>query len=348
MPNDALPGGPGVLTLDSADLAEQGGAEGIDAGRLARAAAAAAINQTHDDIGATLQPVVEPDVVILPEGTQPAVETQQQQQPVETADEEVLSLEEIEGALSEAGIDLGISAKDLPKELLPQYQKLVAAAVDVAQDALTKQLEAWQVKQAYQAFSDQLKNAPDKMLLALAFNQPEIWKQVSQIMEESNADPRIKASWQRELDSEAKYMEAKRIEQANQQRYQEEKGRQVIAATRRAARLHGVNFATAENVVALAVKANNGDLDTAEVDGLVASLKGTAPQKPSPKAVTPAKVAVLKTAPQGQVGASTAVPTGPRQPDVSPGLKDGTSIREGGGGRFRDIIKSINARIVER
>jgi len=351
MPNDVLPAGAGDLTLSSADLADQGGAEGIDAGRLARAAAAAAANQQHDDIGATLQPNpdTEPLVTVLPEGQ--TQQTQQQQTTEETVTEEVVSLEEIEGALNEAGIDLGIAGADVPKELLPQYQKLVAAAVDLAQDALTKQLEASQVMQSYQEFSERLKNAPDKVLLALAFSQPEVWKKVSEIMTEVEQDPRAKASWERELSAEARLMEAQRRERAMSERYQREKANQVIAATRRAARAHGVSFDTAEKVVALAVKANGGDLELTDVEGLVSELKGIPRQqaKTQQKVVTPQKQAAVRQAPQQQVGAgSAATAQVQRQSDASPGLKDGTSVREGGGGKFRDLIKSINARIVER
>src|SRR5579864_47450 len=148
------PAGAGDLTLDSGDLAGagQGGGEGTDnlARLMAKAITGAVVNPAPGAEGATLQPIEgEPASIIV----EPTPEEKAAQEAaaaaaaaaapvVEEGGEPLPPIEEIEGALAEAGIDLGISAKDLPKELLPVYQKLVESAVDVAQNILSRELEA--------------------------------------------------------------------------------------------------------------------------------------------------------------------------------------------------------------
>jgi hypothetical protein len=335
----------GSTELDSSDLA----------GQLLEAAEGAENNAEPQDVNATIRAL---DATPADEATEQAQETLEGEQQTTEATEttqaapstELAQYEEIEAALLEAGIDLPITAKDLPKEALPKYEQLLNGLIDVAQTTLTQQLEASQALNAVNAFSERLKEAPDKILLALAVNQPEVWGKVSKVVEEMQGDPRVKDLVLRELAVEAQRMEIQRQQQMSQEEVRRAKANQVIAATKRASRIHGVPFENAEKFVAMAVRANGGDLSVAEVDGIVKELNTANKAKvaASTKVITPQKVAATKTAPTVAVGDTQGQGGGApvsRGPSVSKGLVDGTSEREGGGGRFRSIIKGINAKL---
>ncbi len=361
---------PGNLAdLDVEPGGGQGGTSDL-AKLMAAAITKAAVNPTPGEEGATLQPnVVEPDtsaIIIEPtpeekaaqEAAAAAAAAQQPQEGVEPPVETV-PIEEIEGALAEAGIDLGISAKDVPKELMPAYEKLLENAVEVAQNILSRELAASDARRQIEDFGKRLQEAPDKLMMALAVNQPEVFNKVSALIAEMNTDPRIKDSVLRELASEARLAEAQRRETLMEEQVKRTKANQVIAATKRAARQYSVDYNTAEKIVALAVQANGGDLDVAEVDGIVQELTGLnrarAAAVTAGKVITPAKAAAVKGAPAGPAAGTGAAPVAvqpgkpvtPATPAASPGLLDGSSRREGGGGVFRSLIKNINARIRE-
>jgi len=351
-----VPGSPGELTLDSGDLDAQAGGEPLDAAALAKAAAAAAmkgLEQPQDTLGVTHQGV-EGEVEETPEAqaqkaAQEAAAAAAQAEGTTEEEGPEVSLEEIQEALAEAGIDLGIEAKDVPKELMPAYMKMVQSAVDVAQNTLEKQMEASKMVRAITEFSEQLKMAPDKVMLALAMNQPEVYKKVAQTMTDAEADPRVKDMILRELAAEAQLREAQRLQRTVEEGAKRQKANQVIAATQRAARAYQVPFNTAEKVIALAVQANNGDLEVSEVDGIVRELKGLAPIKPKTPGIriaSPQKQAAVKQAPTEPIaGSETAQTVQGRQLTVKGALIDKTGDREGGGGKFRALIQSINQRL---
>jgi hypothetical protein len=344
----ALPSGAGDLT--QVDTVEGAGEEGISSKDLAaQVLARSSTNPTPaDESGITHQGVQDDGTQIVIDPEKPADSVTVDTTETAGVQTEEVPLAQIEAALAEAGIDLGIAGKDLPKEMLPAYEKLVQSAVDLAQQALSKELEASQAIQSVNRFSERLKTAPDKVLLALAMNQPEVWKKVAGLVAEMEQDPRVRQMVERDLESEARLMEAERKEQAMQEQYRRTKANQVIAHTTRLAREHGVPYGMAEKMVAMAVTANQGDIELSEVNQIVADLAkdmGRTPPVKQQKVATPAKVAAAKGVPTQPVGGSATTATPARDPDVSAGLKDGSSERQGGGGQFRGLIKSINARI---
>jgi len=350
-----VPGGAGSLELDSSDLDNQNltGQETIDTKALAKELTQKVLEgneQPQDSRGITHEGV-EGEATETPEAQAKAAQEAAQGTEGEQGGE--VTYQELEDALAEAGIDLGVSAKDVPKELLPVYEKLVQSAVDVAETVLSQQLEASKALQSVKEFSEQLKSSPDKVMLALAVNQPDVYKKVAALMSDMDADPRVKEMVLRDLASEARLREAERRERAVEERDRRTRANQVIAATQRAARVYGVPFGTAEKVIALAVQANNGNLETSEVDGIVRELKGLGPAakgKPALRVVTPQKQAAVNQANKGAVSGSEGAGTGGQggydpNAGTSKGLTDKSSDREGGGGRFRSLIQQINRKI---
>lgn len=250
--------------------------------------------------------------------------------------EDTPSLTEIEEALQAVGVDLGISAKDVPPELLPAYQKLVQTASDMAQELVEQSLVATQQQQAVEDFRKKLEENPDRILLTIAATRPDIFQKAVETFTEMQNDPRAKDIVVRELQSEARLREAERREAALNQRDQRARAMRVVAETKRAARKYGVNYEIAEKVIAMAVEANQGQFDVTDVDSVVADLR---PAKPTaaPRLATPQKVAAAAAAPSKSVATATPAPT-------SPGLEAGKA-RQGGGGVFGKLIRAANQRL---
>lgn len=260
--------------------------------------------------------------------------------PAPITDEE---LTEVEGVLQELGIDLGIRSADVPPEMRPAYEALVQSAVAVAEDTLARQLEASEGRFQYQQFRDSVEKAPDRLLLAMAMSHPQLITQAADLVAKMNEDPQVKQSVLRELEIELKLQEANRREAMLGEREARMKAQQVISATKRAARETGVDFETAEKFVALAVTANGGDLDPAEVREIVQSIKPKG--APRPRVVTPAAAAAARGAPAAAVGGSQAAAPAatPAPAPLSNGLKPGERRFSGGG--FRQIVREAVARL---
>ena len=243
---------------------------------------------------------------------------------------------EVEKILQEVGIDLGITASDVPEELHPAYARLVQSAADFAQSVLQQQLSASEALQQVDEFSKQLEGSPDRLLLSLAVSKPEAFAKAVEVYQQMQTDERMKDLVVRELQSEARLREAERREKLVLEGDKRTKARQVIAATHRAARSMGVNFDLAEKVVALAVQANGGDLDVAEVEGIVSELKPAGPKIKKPLVATPNKVEVTATANTQPVAGSGNVPP------VKQAVTDGKPKE---GGTFRRLIADAAAKL---
>ena len=246
---------------------------------------------------------------------------------------------EAEKVLSEMGIDLGVSYKDIPPELRPQYERLINSAIDVAEDTLGKQINASEGQREFDEFKDRVEKSPDKLLLSMVLSHPQLVSQASALVQQMQENPAVREAVIREIEVEMKLQEANRKERMLIEREKRMKANQVISATRRSAREHAVEYGVAEKVVALAIQANGGDLSPDEVDGIVRELKPVAPAQRvvRPQVVSPAQAAAAKTAPNGAVaGAQAASP-------LSAGLTE--AERKYSGGRFRGIIRDAMARL---
>lgn len=258
--------------------------------------------------------------------------------------EEVVDIGEVERVLAQAGIDLGINSTEIPAELLPVYDRLVRSAVDVAEAAMSERMQATESVRQVEEFSRQLEEQPDRLLLALALNRPEAFQKAIEVFGEMQQDARVKEMVVKELQSEARLREAERKERLMDEYSKRTKAGQVIAATKRAARVQNVPYSLAEKVVALAVQANGGDLDVGEVDGIVGDLAGELTgRKPAAKLriATPGKAAAVRTAPTNEVGAGTATPTAtPAKPGISKGLTEATPHQ-----RIKGIVSAALAKL---
>lgn len=271
----------------------------------------------------------------------PAVETPEVETPATTEEQaaEAKALTEVERVLQEAGIDIGITAADVPVELHPAYERMLQSVIDFAERGMAEHLEATRAMQQIEEFKQRLESAPDRILLALAVSRPDIFQKAVETFNTIQTDEGQKALVIRELETEAKYQDAIRRENIMGERERRIKANQVIAATHRASRQHGVEYTLAEKVVALAVQANKGDLNVADVDDIVSELK-PAVKKPitinKPKIQSPTKQDAAAKAPTQQAPTTSA---------TSPGLEDKTNNRVKGGGKFRQLIGDAVARL---
>lgn len=266
--------------------------------------------------------------------TQPTATEELTQDAVEEAP--IRDLTEVEKVLQDAGIDIGITAQDVPVELHPAYERMIQSVIDFAERGLNERLEASRALQQVEAFKQRLESSPDKIILALAMSRPDVFAKVMELYQAAEQDPQRKELIMRDLEAEAKYQEADRRERLMDERDRVIKARQVIAATKRAATAHGVTYELAEKVVALAIQANKGDLDVADVNGIVSELRPAKKIVIKPKIQSPAKQEAVKTAPTGEVTPA---------PATSPGLEDKTNNRPRGGGRFRQLISDAVSRL---
>lgn len=262
-----------------------------------------------------------------------AVEAPVVQEPISDAE-----MTEVESLLSEMGIDLGIRAADVTPELRPAYEALVQSAVALAEDTMRRQLEASESSMQFNQFKESVEKSPDRLLLSLAMSHPQLVSQTAELVNQMTTNPEVKAAVLRELEVELKFQEANRKEILLNEREKRMKAQQVISATRRAAREHGVDYDMAEKFVAMTVQANGGDLNPNEVSEIVQGLK---PKTVSarPKVISPAQVTAIKTAPTTSVAAAQSTTPG----SLSPGLRDGERKHSGGG--FRSIVKEAMARV---
>lgn len=199
--------------------------------------------------------------------------------------EEEVDIAEIDRVLAETGLDLGYTAADVPAELLPTFRRMVEAAVESRQAAVTEKSQAAALVSMVEEFSTRLQKEPDKLLLSIAINNPEAFEKATQVFSEMQSDERLKDLVLRELATEARLREVDRKEKLAVHSNVQERASQVIRATKLSAKSHGVPYALAEEVVAMTVQANEGNLNPSDVDtivqGLAEKLGGVkAPKKP--------------------------------------------------------------------
>jgi hypothetical protein len=252
------------------------------------------------------------------------------------ADDEQLSadeLTEVETTLAQLGIDLGVSAAQLPEELKPAYNSMLEGVTQFAEATLEKQLEASDTIRRFAEFQEAVEKSPDRLLLGIALSHPQLIVDAAQLVAKMAEDPATKDLVTREVQTDIKSREINRREAALDERYRMAKANTVIAATKRAARAHGVDFGLAEKVVAMAVRANGNDLDPEDVDDIVAELKGTVKRPLPKKTMTAAAAAAAKKAP---------APT-PAATPAAPARKEGE--RKNSGGVFRNLVRDAVQRV---
>lgn len=289
----------------------------------------AAQNQNvPQDQGATVgvkqdAPVVDP---ALPPVVAPVVDVAA----AEDAPEPV-NVTEIDQTLSDAGIDLGMSSADFPPEYAVRYEQIATVALEAQAEVQRATAAAEDANARLQDFSKQLQEAPDRVLLALALQNGEVFQQVSEVVTRMQTDPQFKEIVIRDLQSEARLREADRRDRISANGNRMQRAQRVIAATKKSARAHGVEFALAEQVVALAVQAGNGNLEVNAVDGIVSKLRVGKPVVRPVRVATPQKQAAVAAAPTQAAGAPTAPPVA--QNPTSKGLSPTTPY-----GKLRGII----------
>lgn len=286
----------------------------------------------------TTEPVGQETPVVQPLETAPVGE-----EAVEEVAPVAPDIAELERIITEAAFDLGIHPADVPAEMLPVYEKLVQAAVEVRQAADQERLQAAEAIEQVQEFAKQLQEHPDRLLLTLAVNNAEAFKQAVEVYNEMQENPRVRDLVLRELSAEARLREAERREKVFENDTQVTKAQRVVNATKIAVRKHNVPYEVAEKVVAAAITMKQGDFGPGDVESVVtelaANLKGQgAGRKTAARVATPAKVAAAAKAPTGEVGGST-----PAAPAASAGLTQATphgrlkSIIQGAFGRLRQV-----------
>ena len=207
---------------------------------------------------------------------------------------------------------------------------MLRSAVVAATDVSEREMEASRVLQQVDEFRTKLRDQPDKIMIAMALQFPEVFGQVAGIAERMTSDEDFKQSVIRELEADARLAEAQRIQTLYGERDGRAQARKVILATERAANRYSVDPKLAEQVVALTVKANNGHLEANEVDAIVKDLQGRSPK--APRTMTAARAATAREAPSQPTPA--VAPTAP----ASAGLKESTA-NAGAGGRFRSLVR---------
>lgn len=260
--------------------------------------------------------------------------------------EEPLSpeLEELNRAIEEAALDLGVHPRDVPVELLPAFEKMVQSTLEIRAAAQAERMEAADQVEQVQEFARQLKESPDRLLLTLAVSNPEIFSAAIETFNEMQNNPKYKDMVVRELQSEARLREAERRERVFTDSAQRERANKVIHATKVASRKHGVPYEVAEQIVASTITANQGRFEPAQVEGVVSKLaadlkaKGFA-RSVTPRVATPAKVAAQSTAPNSEVGGAAAPPAA-QSTTASAGLTETTPH-----GRLRSIIRGVTSRM---
>jgi hypothetical protein len=314
-----------AATQDSARRMAAIIAEQMKAGNTAEKQGVINVDATAEDAGQVQQTQTEGEAA----GAAESAATEQ-------TEEATVDISGLEALLKEADIDLGIAPSDVPVELQGVYMKLVEQAADLAQTSKAHQVEAAEANARIRDFAEKLEKQPDRVLLTMALNNPEIFSKVIETFQAMQQDEGIKNLVIRELQVEARLQEAERKESAVKEVDVRNKAQKVISATRKAARQYGVDVTAAEQIVALAVKANGGDLDASKVGELVSQLRA-GPRKVAPKVVTPAKQAAVKQAPTQESGAAAP----PVNQDGSKGLK----ISQGPHGRLRGLIDAAISRV---
>lgn len=350
----------GTPSTEAADLAAQRASTKSTAQSIAHTIATKLFEGTPQDGQAAPKPQV---TLPTPDAT-PQAQPQAQAEPVtptpqaaapagqpaaavEPAVEEPLSpeLEELNRAIEEAALDLGVHPRDVPVELLPAFEKMVQSTLEIRAAAQAERQEAMDQVEQVQEFARQLKESPDRLLLTLAVSNPEIFSAAIETFNEMQNNPKYKDMVVRELQSEARLREAERRERVFLDSAQRERATKVIHATKVASRKHGVPYEVAEQIVASTITANQGRFEPAQVEGVVSKLATDLKARgftrtATPRVATPAKVAAQGTAPNSEVGGAAAPPAAQGSNTASAGLTETTPH-----GRLRSIIRGVTSRM---
>lgn len=252
---------------------------------------------------------------------------------VEFAPEAVAAAEQ---GLLAAGVNLGVDRASLSPEAQVGYDKFVVTAADHFAVLAQEQQQAQEAIGMVNDFRQRLESEPDRVLLTMALNKPEVFQQVADLVSAAAQDPKIKEGLLRELASEARMREVERREKAFTQTQLQQAVRGIVASTRNAARKYGVDFSVAEKMVATFAKSNGGKLISGqEIDALVSQLKPAGPRRPPVAGTVKAK----PTAPTQSVAGAAAAGAGAAA-SASPGLVPGKTP----GSSLKDLIKGAMAR----
>lgn len=240
---------------------------------------------------------------------------------------------DLETTLRDNGIDLGVKMEDFPADFQHVYVSMLQSAVGLVSEVTERDMEASQAIQQVSDFRKKLTEQPDKVLLAFALQFPDLYQKIADVNSRMAEDETYRQSVMRELEADARLAEAERKERLYAERDNMTKARRFTAETHRAAIKHGVDPALAEQVVALSIRANNGNLDISAVDKIVADVGKKSPKRAAPKqrVVSAQQAEARKSAP------SQPTPTSP-PPKSSPGLEEGVD-RQRGGGQFRSLVR---------
>lgn len=273
-----------------------------------------------------------------------ATEAPAEEEGVQYIEEEV-PLAEISQALSDAGIVLDIDPNELPDEALGVYESLTSAILQAAGKSLEREREANDRMLELNDFSERLQNSPDKIMLALAMEKPEVFAKVAGVVERMADDPALKESVIRELESEVRLQEANRIKRVADVETRTLQGRRVAQETLRQAKRYGVSPEVANEYISSQVRANGNWLEVNQVEPLIQKLSGGQKKKivirkVRPKKVTPEQAKAVAEANTAPVGGAPA-PGATRE--ASPGLHQ-DNVPKNRGGIFRGLVKQAARR----
>lgn len=256
--------------------------------------------------------------------------------------EEEVPIDELQATLAEYGVELEVNVAELPEEQLGTYEILATATISALERAMGREMAAQERMMELEDFSNRLEKSPDKILLALAIENPRIWAQVSEIVSEMEENPKVKEVVIRELESEIRLAEADRKDKVREVEVRTRQGRKVSNEVTRQAKRLGVPVEAAQEYVAAAVKANNNWLEVHEVEPLIRKLvaqtsRRRVVRKVRPKKVTPEQRQKAAASPTHEVGGT------PGGRETSPGLKQDETPKHRGG-IFKGLVKQAARR----
>lgn len=314
---------------------------GVDSGALASEAAAEAVageTATTTEPTVTVEPAVTTEPVVATEPTPAEMLRGVEELPVETevvtevvtaveteveteVTTEVATLDDISASLAQAGIDLGVSRADLPAELHEAYDNLTNTALMAAdayqQSMMNLENDRLEMKQ----FATAIEGDPQTVLLTMAVTNPDAFKTAVEQFQEMQDDPRVKDMVLRELKADATLKAANRAQEVFQNAHRTNKTAMVVNAVKTSATRHGVDPIQAEEMVALSIRANGGDIDVRSIEGIVSRLRPVVAAPVAPPVATPAKVAAVADAPTAPVqGTGTPATIIEPEGEISPGL----------------------------
>lgn len=340
------------MSDDYPGMAGKGGSAGADIANMLTAAAGEAIKNQEGvsdaDLEATRDGVSTSEA---DDGEAEVVESQEEVElqtdevaEVETAEavedevEEVVEVEDVEvepspvdtylQELAASGVTIPVDRADLPAEAQPVFDTMVESMYDARLQAAHQILQAQEAYLAVQEFGQKLTEDPRDVLLTVAISNPEGFREAYETFEEMQTDERLRDLVVRELEVNASKADMDRRQKLQLQQAQTQQAQKLITHTRSVADKLGVDRAAAENMVAMAIKANGG-IELGQIEEIVRTLR----PKNTQKAVSAKKQKKVKQSDTQTVSDKTpATPKGDKQSDSNQG--SGGHINN----KFRDLI----------